>query len=392
MKKVLIIVISIILAIVIVFGGLMFLSSRPITKSQAIVAIEDIAKSKIGKKHITQSIVYINSGKYGIDEHFAFGELNGVAIEADQPFHVASVGKAFTATLIGLLIDQGKISLDDKISAYLDAETLDRLFVYENTDYSDQVTIGQLLNHTSGVADYFDDKAIDSKSITELVVANPETFWTPNDLLDFSRHYQMAVGIPGEKYHYSDTGYILLGLIIENVSGMAFHEMLHQMIFEPLKMDDSYLMFYSEPKNEKRPIADIWLGGTNVKDYQSLSIDWAGGGIISTADDLATFVRSLNNDEIVSESTLSRMYQFDDYKFMTGIHYGYGFMEYHFEEFMPTLSSLPNFTGHMGILGTQMFYDKTTDTVYISSCGSTDAPSTSVQDMIKIISMLQRIK
>ncbi|MEX1376534.1 MAG: serine hydrolase domain-containing protein [Eubacteriales bacterium] len=392
MKKIMIIVLSIVLAAVLIFGAMIFLGTRPISKDDAIAAMGKMTEAQLGKKNITQAIVYVNSGEYEIDQHFAYGQMDGEPIDAKLPFHTASVGKAFTATLIGTLIDEGKMSLDDLASAYLGDDILDGLFEYEGVDYSHEVTIAQLLSHTSGAADYFDDKTIGEKSMKELIVENPDTFWTPNDLLDFSRNYQKTVGKPGEKYHYSDTGYILLGLIIESVSGQSFHAMLHERIFDPLEMDDTYLMFYSEPKNEKRPIADIWLGGVNIKDYQSLSIDWAGGGMISTADDLAKFVRSLNQYEIVSLKTLDSMYQFDNYKFINGIHYGYGYMEYHFGEFMPTLKSMPKYVGHMGVLGTQMFYDKSTDTVYISSCGSTDAPSVSVQTMIKIISTLDRIE
>ena len=156
-------------------------------------------------------------------------------------------------------------------------------------------------------------------------------------------------------------------------------------------MNDSYFMLYSEPVNEKRMIADIWLDGVNIRDYKSLSIDWAGGGVVSTAADLAVFIRALNNYEIISKSTLDEFYRFDR-KFMNGIHYGLGFMEYHFNEFFPTLGSLPKMRGHMGVLGTQMLYDSETDTVYICSFGSTDYSATSVRSMIKVLSIAMRVK
>jgi len=74
------------------------------------------------------------------------------------------------------------------------------------------------------------------------------------------------------------------------------------------------------------------------------------------------------------------------------MYYGHGFIEYHFGEFFPTLKSMPRFTGHMGILGTQMFYSKSTDTVYISSFGSADFAAGSVRTLIQVLSSLQRIK
>lgn len=391
MKNILLIILAIIIIAVIALALMMYFGSTPLSKDKAVSSIDSLIEKTIGKKNVTQAIVYIDSPQHNLNETFAHGMLNGKEITENTPFHIASVGKAFTATLIGVLIDEGSISLDDKITNYFNDEMLENLFVYEGIDYKDDVTIENLLNHTSGIADYFEDKAEGSENIQDLIINQPDTFWSPTDLVDFTRSYQQAVNKPNVEYHYSDTGYILLGLIIESATNKSFEKMLHTHIFEPLNMDDSYLMFYSQPVNGVRQIADVHLGDVNIAVYQSLSIDWAGGGIISTADDLAVFIRALNNYEIISQDTLNSLYQFD-YSFMSGIHYGSGFMEYHFKEFFPTLGFLPNYTGHMGVLGTQMFYDKQSDTVYISSFGSTDYSAGSVQTMIKFLSTLERIK
>ncbi len=392
MKKITKVTLMILLLVIIGLGVMVWLSSKPMTYSEADQSIESLLEKEVKKNdRVTSALVYIDAPQYGIRESYAVGTEAGKQVEPSQAFHVASVGKSFTATLIGVLVDDGLISLDDKLMKYLDASLLSGLFEFEGSDYSSAVTIKQLLNHTSGVADYFEDPAIGSEDLIDLMINEPDTFYTPNDLLDFSRSYQVAVGKPGEVYHYSDTGYILLGLLIESVSHQSFDEMLHENIFEPLEMNDSYLMFYSEPVNEIREIADVWLKGTEISHYQSLSIDWSGGGIISTLEDLSVFVRALNHGEIISESTLADLYTFDQ-KFMKGIHYGGGFMEYHFEEFFPTLKYMPNLRGHMGVLGTQMLYDKKTDTTYICSFGSIDYAAGSVETMIRILGTASRIK
>ena len=248
-----------------------------------------------------------------------------------------------------------------------------------------------LLNHTSGINDYFEEPGEGGQKIVNKVIKQPDHFFQPEELIDFTRKYQRPVGKPGQKFHYSDTGYILLGLLIENVSGMKVHEMLKQKIFEPLHMMDSYMLFYSQPLNEKRPIADLWLEGHEVSDYSSLSVDWTGGGIISTLKDLSIFVKALNKGLIISKETLDRLYKFD-YIYRRGIHYGYGFMSFQFGEFFPTLKNLPSLKGHMGILGSQMLYDEKSETCYISSFGSSDYPATSVRTMIQILSQIRRIQ
>ena len=389
--KIIMTIFGILLVLLVAVALIIFISSRPVDKTTAITKLDELVASQVGKQNVSQAILLVDSTHFGVSETFTHGELNGSPIQADQPFHVASVGKAFTATMIGILIDENKIALDDRISSYLPDDVLDGLFIYHGTDFRDEVTVGQLLSHTSGVADYFADKTEGYPSIQELMINDPDKFWTPAELVAFSRDYQSPVGSPGEKYHYSDTGYILLGMIIERVSGQSFDAMLQEKVFIPLNMNDTYVMFYSEPVNGFRPIADVHLAGVNVKDHQSLSIDWAGGGIISTANDLAIFIRALNNDKIISQETLNSLYQFEQ-KYRTGMYYGHGFIEYHFGEFFPTLKSMPRFTGHMGILGTQMFYSKSTDTVYISSFGSADFAAGSVRTLIQVLSSLQRIK
>lgn len=385
-------ILLIVLGVIIVIGMIVVvMSSTPISKEQAITVIQSITDKQLNNKHVSNVIITVDSGKYEFHQTFTAGSLDGYPITDEQPFHVASVGKAFTATLIGCLLDDGAIFLNDKITNYLEDELLDGLFVVGGKDYRHEVTIAQLLNHTSGIAGFFDDEAKGIENMQTLIHQQKDKFWTPKELVRYTADYQTPIGVPGEVHHYSDTGYILLGLITENVSGQTFDTMLKERIFNPLGMDDSYLMLYSEPKNEMRPIADVWLSGVNAKDYTSLSIDWAAGGIISTTSDLTKFVRALNNGKIISTDTLEQLYTFD-HKYMRGIHYGHGFMEYHFEEFSPTMKSIPNYVGHMGVLGTQMFYDKTTDTVYISSFGSADATSASVKAMIKVISILMRIK
>lgn len=392
MKNMLKIIVIIIFIIVVALGIFFWYNSKPMTYEEADRSIKSLLEKQVNKKDtVSSGLIYVDAPKYGLSETYSVGTENGQDVKSDQPFHVASVGKAFTATLIGVLMEKYDLSLDNHIIDYIDESLLEGLFIVNEKDYSHQVTVRHLLSHTSGAADYFEDKTIESPLLTDLMLSDPNKIYTAYDLLDFTRDFQSPVGKPGEVFHYSDTGYILLGLIIEAISGESFDQMLHNEIFIPLDMNDSYLLFYSEPRNDQREIADVWLNGKEISGYNSLSIDWSGGGIVSTLDDLSTFTRALNQGGIIKEETLSSLYQFNN-KYMRGIHYGSGFMEYHFEEYFPTLKSLPKMRGHMGVLGTQMFYDKETDTTYICSFGSTDFAAGSVQTMISILGIARRIK
>jgi D-alanyl-D-alanine carboxypeptidase len=212
------------------------------------------------------------------------------------------------------------------------------------------------------------------------------------ELVDYTRRYQKPVGIPGTAFNYSDTGYILLGLLIEKITGKPFHQNLHDEIFTPLQMDNSYLMFYSRPRNRASfSIEKIWLKGKEVSTYPSMSADWAGGGIVSTCADLQIFHRALQEGRIIQSSTLQRM-QKCHHKFRPGIHYGLGMMEIHFEEFFFLLRNLPRLTGHIGILGTHMFHDPELN-AYITMNFVSDAKMVdSFRALIDIETRLHRIK
>ncbi len=366
--------------------------SSPLTRDQAAEKIRALLSVVVGKNNnLTGALVLVDTGSAGFRQVFTAGTVHGQPLEPDQPFHAASVGKSFTAALAGIMDDEGALSLEDPVHRYLPPEQLAGLFTVDGVDYSKEVTITQLLNHTSGVADYFEGPVITGTPLKKLILTEPDRFWTPGDLVEYTKVQQKPAGKPGEKYCYSDTGYILLGLLLEKVSGKAFHELLHERIFTPLGMDDSCLLFYSKPVNEVRPLAEVWLKNEDLSRRTSLSIDWAGGGIVSTLFDLEKFIKAFARGEVVKPETRERLWTFDQ-KFRPGIHYGLGFMEFRFGEFFPTLKSFPLLKGHMGVLGTEMLYDEATGTVYIASFGSAAYSAGSVRTMIKILTTARRVR
>lgn len=372
------------------------INSSPIDATKAKEMIQELVRKDVqNSRDITGANVLIHSDKLNLHEVYAIDRDSNdkvVAAQPDTPFHIASIGKTFTAVLIARLQEAGKLKFSDKISSYLDANTLKGFFVYEGVDYQAEVTIQQLMSHTSGIADYFADPADTGQTIADLILAEPNRLWSPMDLIAFTRDHQQVVNKPGAAYHYSDTGYILLGLIIEKVSGKPFHENLKDEIFTPLHMDDSYLMFYSEPKKlPKRELAKIWFHGTEVSKFNSLSVDWSGGGIISTTEDLLKFHKALQGGQLISKETLASMENYN-HKFITGIYYGLGLMQYRFEEFFFLLKGYPRMTGHIGVISTHMFYDEVHDAYVIMNYGSDAHMEKSVRNIISILGILNRVK
>lgn len=303
---------------------------------------------------------------------------------APDAFHIASVGKLFTTVLIGRLIDAGKLSFDHSVAALLPADTMDGLFVVDGTDYQKEVTIRHLLSHTSGAADYYEDKGVRGKSVAELMTADPERRWSPQDLLDFSRRGQKAVGSPGEKYHYSDTGFILLGLVVEQLYEMSFHEVLKREILVPLEMERTWMPFRSRPAKGPAVMRRAWIGGSEISTAPSITADWSGGGIASTEEDLLLFSKALWTGNLLSRKTREELLHFD-HKFHHAIYYGLGVMEYRISKIFFLMRGYPDMLGHMGVLGTHLFYSPEYDIHVVASVGSDAAVGKSVQLMVKAL-------
>lgn len=307
---------------------------------------------------------------------------------AHQRFHSASSGKLMTAALIFIAIEQAKLSLDTKVNQILKKEKLDGLFIVKNTDYQNEVTIRHLLGHTSGVNDYFDSKTFDGSSFTDDMIKHPDTLWTPDDLLNYTRTRQKAIAKPSEKFLYSDTGYVLLGLIIEAVFSMPFHQALHTYIFRPADMQDTQLCFYSEGFDQEA-LAPLYINGVDVHLFQSLSADFSGGGLSTIANDLVKFLDFLQTGQLISQQSLDRMATFN-HRYRQGLHYGLGMMQVRFEEFFFLLKGLPKLQGHLGVTGVHAWYDPKTKASFALNVGNTKDIAMSFKLLIEMMQTLNK--
>lgn len=327
--------------------------------------------------------VLIHSNRIPLDYSYATNRKN-------TPFHISGIGKIFTATLISKLVDQGKLQFKDLISTYLSPKELDFLFIVNGIDYSNVVTIEHLLAHTSGIADYFEGPVLSGILFKQDVVKNRNIFWKPEMLLNFSRINQVAIAKPGENFSYSETGYVLLGRLIEKITGKSYADNMRDEFFLPLGMNDSYLLYITEPINQpKKPIESLYLDGVEITTLKSLSFDSTGGGIISTTEDLIRFYEALRSGQLIKKETLYTLENFTN-KYKSGIYYGLGMMEVHFEDFLILLKSLPRVTGQAGIFGTQLFYDAQNDAYIALNFSSSNNVAKSYRVLVEIENTIRK--
>lgn len=308
----------------------------------------------------------------------------------DQRFHSASVGKLLTATLLFRAMEQGRIRGDDPVRPLLAPGTLDGLFVLDGRDGQEDVTVLQLLTHTSGVNDYFESKALDGSSFIDRVLGEPDALWQPGDLLAYTRTRQRPVGRPGERFFYSDTGYVILGLVAESVYGMPFHEALKEQVLTPAGMKDTLVCFHS-PGFDREALAPLIVQGVDVHRYNSLSCDWAGGGLSTTTADLLRFLAQLQQGALLENASLARMGEIHS-RYRQGLWYGAGMMQVRFEEFFFLLRNLPRLLGHLGVTGVHAWFDPETGARYVLNVGDAGEMARSFRLLIKVLQLVGQEK
>ncbi|MEH7385869.1 serine hydrolase [Bacillus sp. JJ1521] len=345
--------------------------------------IEQFFKKKAEKDlKVQNAYLRVYSEKHGIDFNLTAGDE---AIHAEQPFYIASISKLFTSVLFGQLVEQGFCSYEDKISRYLDSDLLNNLHIYKEKDYTNEIKIKHLLNNTSGLNDFVEDKPLKGKSIPDLLVDEPNRTWTPLEVIKWTKENMKNHFPPGEGFHYSDTGYHLLGLIIENITGLSFHEMLRKNIFEPLEMNHSHFS-RTEPL-EKSPyeVAKFYIRNTDMTKKESLSILYAGGGIVSTTSDLLKFMKALVNGQLLQKETIETMKN-NWGKFFLGIDYGYGLM---IIKTVPVLMPAKyNSWGNAGSTGSFMFYHPATEAYFIGTLNQFGYGQKGIRLMLQIADKL----
>lgn len=229
----------------------------------------------------------------------------GAPIQAGDSFEIASITKTFTATTILQLSEEGALSLDQPFAELLPEYGSD-LLVIGGQDRTGEITVRQLLQHTSGLPDYWSDPPYlygQVNAFLDAFLADPDQPWTPEMTLSYVPDLD-PIHAPGGGWHYSDTNYVLLGLIIERLEGEVLHDAMRRRLFDPLGMSGTRMSFLEPGLPDAHRYEERW----DMSDKPHQIADWAGGGLISTAPDLARFMRALAAGDLFSDpATLDQM-------------------------------------------------------------------------------------
>ncbi|MBV9357646.1 MAG: beta-lactamase family protein [Chloroflexi bacterium] len=327
---------------------------------------------------IPGAVVLITSPEQG-DWEATFGTSEiGAALpmSTDFSFRIGSNTKTMTSTVILQLVEEGKLRLDDPISRYR-----------PDVPNGEHITIAQLSEMRSGLYSYTFDAGFNAT-----LDADPQKAWTPDELLAIAFTHP-ANFAPGEKYEYSNTNIVLLGLVIEQLTGMSARDAFQERIFGPLGLRHTSLPA-STDSSLPEPHAQGYQFGTNVETIDSYAVPapqlpaalngtlkpinntnanpswaWTAGGAISTVDDLATYVKALVGGGLLDAKT--QQLRLDSIQPIvpgeqSGVGYGLGIARF-----------APNLYGHDGQIpgfSTLMVYDPTKDNTIIIATNLAASP------------------
>jgi D-alanyl-D-alanine carboxypeptidase len=347
-------------------------------------------------KLIRNCVLHIAKG----DGTFTWSGAAGIANQADQiqitketPVYLASITKIYTAAAIMKLYEQGSLRLDDKISKYLPQDLIQGINVYQGHDYSNEITIEELLAHTSGIPDYYNEKGKDGKTLFEIFKDDQQKRWSVEDQVARVRSDLVSKSFPGEKAIYSDTNYQLLGKIIEAITGKSFQTVLNEFLFIPLNLRHTWLTGHAALREKSSVIvADVFSGDENITKMRSGTFYWADGGIISTAEEGAKFLRALKEGRIIKPATLEMMHHWNPIENTGLFQYGYGTMMINVPSFYGSAGNTLSFWGHMGSTGSFLYYSPGMDLYIAGTINQTNENKTALLLLIRAIQAVYQAK
>jgi len=276
-------------------------TSEPASETLS-VDLDSMLQRETEYKVFSGSVLIARDGKIILAKGYGFADReNNIPNTAQTRIPICSITKQFTAMAILILQEQGKLDVNDSICGYLK----------NCPDIWRSITIHQLLSHTSGLPDPLED------------------FWTrditspiPLEMLIADAKSKLLISQPGEKFSYNNTGYILLGKIIESASGQTYGTFLQKNIFQPLGMTDTGF----DPNPKELAIGYKDKTGT-VADPFNLWVAFSAGALYSTVDDLYLWDQALYTNQLVPQKALETMFTAQALiPDANGVGYGYGWV------------------------------------------------------------------
>jgi len=317
--------------------------------------LQDLLDKQIGKGYIRSVVAAVQSCDRRVDFSGASGIANhetGTSMTPDTPYFIASLSKTYTAAIVMRLDEQRLLDLDAPITEYLPDSMIDGIHVYKGVDYSAQIKVSNLIEHSSGLPDHESGKPAGGKSLMDELKAGIDREVSNQEAVEITRGLKplFPPGAPGKAY-YSNTNYRLLAEIITSISGKSMAEAYQEFICSPLGLEHTYLFDWTASRTGLTP-ATVYLKEKPAHVPKYLSSNVSDGGLVSTAAECLTFLRAFFEGQLFKKSLLEWMMNWNSIFFP--MRYGYGLMYFRLPRYF-WFTPLPEFIGHSGSTGSFAF-------------------------------------
>lgn len=304
--------------------------------------------------------------------------------QKDDQYFIASTTKLFITALILNFRYKGIISLDDKISKYLSEEVVKGLNISNGKDYSYELTIKNLLAHTSGVSDYFQGIGANGKSLEKELMSGNDQFWTFEQAIDLSKNME-SLFIPNQKRKagYSDTNFQLLGRIVENITKKTISENLKELIFSPLSLHNTYLF---EDINDKRP-QRLYFRNKELIIPKAMTSFGPDGAIVSTSKEMLQFIQAFFSGKFFPVAYINELEVWNSIFFP--MQSGIGIHRFKLPWIFNPFGSIPKLIGHSGLSGALAFAFPEKEIFVAGTVNQVAHPDISFRVMVKLIRQLK---
>ena len=320
-------------------------SAIPETVESNVLKVDSLLTNLNNQNRFNGNILISENGKITFNKSYGFAnESNRERLNQNHTFYIASITKEFTATAIVLLKERGKLSYTDKITKYIPL-----LSKYKN------ISINNLLNHTSGIGDLdntldtiFEKEFDDSEYITNSDVINVLAKYTP------ALRSEVSV-----EFEYSNIGYQLLATVIEKISGMSYAEFIRKNIFEPLKMNASFVI--GETQSPKSMALGLYWDDSlktveianKISDYNRFRKKEGiigSKGIYSNTNDLLIWTNNFTSNKLISEDAIVEMTTRATLKDGSKTDYGFGFELGYWKDYTSTVGHRGKWPGYSTLI------------------------------------------
>jgi D-alanyl-D-alanine carboxypeptidase len=313
--------------------------------------LQEFVTSNVRAPESPEVVVAMNCPVSGGVIEACCGEWQGAPVNIHTPFLIASTSKMFGTAMILQLVAQGRLGFETPMKRFFKPGEVEGLHRLGAQDWTGAITIGHLLSHRSGLADYFEGKRKDGTRFATALLAGRDRRYGFKDVVGMVRHDMHARFIPGSgrSAFYSDTNFYLLGEIIQRVDNMPLDECLQRRILAPLGLQNTTFF--------RAGVAHLPLrnGARILNIPEALASMPLDGGMVSTAADLLVFTRAFFGGRLFPAHQIALLR--DWRRIFFPLQSGVGILKFELPRWMTVFRKTPQLIGHSGISGAFAFHN-----------------------------------